>query len=475
MVIMANSVRVLAIDLGASSGRGIIFQLCDGKLKQKVIHRFPNGAVEREGRLYWDLDMLFEEIVKAIGIACKDGKLDGVGIDTWGVDFGIVGKDGRAICEDFRNYRNPANAAVRNSLDNSARKKLFEIAGISDNDFNTTYQLIARAREDYDFDSVEHMLFTPQLLGYMLTDVAVSEPTISSTSGFYRQRTGFDENFLKKCKIPKDILPKSVDTCSVIGNLKEDIKEKVGIDYDMPVIATPGHDTACAVLGVPSQEEYPLFLSSGTWSLFGALEDSPIINDDAWKYGYTNELAFGGKVRLLRNIMGMWIIQECRRQWISESEDIDYPQIVALAKDSQDKGAFIDVNDSAFALPCNMSDRVKAYVFEKQGIKLSGIGEVARCVYTSLAKAYKDAYDGLVKLTGRKYKKLYIIGGGANNDYLNQIIANTLDIEVSAGPSEASALGNAIGQFVGLGAMEPSQIKNIIIANCDVKVFLPKK
>ena len=308
----------------------------------------------------------------------------------------------------------------------------------------------------------------------MLTGVAVSEPTISSTSGFYRQRQGFDEGFLKQWNIPKEIFPKSVDTCSIIGNLKEDIKSQVGIDYDLPVIATPGHDTACAVLGVPSQEEYPLFLSSGTWSLFGALEDKPVVSDNAWKYGYTNELAFGGKVRLLRNIMGMWIIQECRRQWISEGENIDYPQLVELAKDSEDKGAYIDVNDSAFALPCNMADSVKSYVFEKQGIKLRSIGEVARCVYTSLAKAYKDAYDGLVKLTGRKYGKLYIIGGGANNDYLNQIIANTLDIEVSAGPSEASALGNAIGQLVGLGAIKPSQIKNIIMENCDVKIFLPR-
>lgn len=472
---MANDVRVLAIDLGASSGRGIIFQLCGGKLQQKVIHRFPNGAVERDGKLYWDLDMLFEEVVKAIEIASKDGKIDGVGIDTWGVDFGFVGKDGKTVCDDFRNYRNPANAQARSSLDESKRKQLFDVAGISDNDFNTTYQLIARARENYNFHGVKHLLFTPQLLGYMLTGVAVSEPTISSTSGFYRQRQGFDEEFLKQWNIPKEIFPKSVDTCSIIGNLKEDIKRQVGIDYDLPVIATPGHDTACAVLGVPSQEEYPLFLSSGTWSLFGALEEKPVVSDDAWKYGYTNELAFGGKVRLLRNIMGMWIIQECRRQWISEGENIDYPQIVELAKDSEDKGAYIDVNDSAFALPCNMADSVKTYVFEKQGIKLRGIGEVARCVYTSLAKAYKDAYDGLVKLTGRKYGKLYIIGGGANNDYLNQIIANTLDIEVSAGPSEASALGNAIGQFVGLGAIKPSQIKNIIMENCDVKVFFPQK
>ncbi|MDE5756070.1 MAG: hypothetical protein K2I23_03190 [Clostridia bacterium] len=470
---MAKDVRVLAIDLGASSGRGIIFSLIDGKLQQRIIHRFPNGAVERDGRLYWDLNMLYTEVVKAIDIACKDGRLDGVGIDTWGVDFGFVGKDGNVICDDFRNYRNPANAAVRNSLDEVARKNLFDIAGISDNDFNTTYQLIARARENYNFDGVEHILFTPQLLGYMLTGVAVSEPTISSTSGFYRQNKGFDEDFLNGWNIPKNIFPKWVDTCSIIGDLKEEIKARLGVDYFLPVIATPGHDTACAVLGVPSQEEHPLFLSSGTWSLFGALEDKPIVNDDAWKYGYTNELAFGGKVRLLRNIMGMWIIQECRRQWISEGENIDYPQIVELAKNSADKGAYIDVNDAAFALPCNMADEVKAYVWAKQGIKLEGIGEVARCVYASLAKAYKDAYVGLVKLTGRKYGKLYIIGGGANNEYLNQIIADTLGIEVSAGPMEASALGNAIGQFVGLGIIEPCQIKKLIQDNYDVKIFLP--
>ncbi|MDE6274986.1 MAG: hypothetical protein K2M75_00395 [Clostridia bacterium] len=471
---MAKNARVLAIDLGASSGRGILFSLVDGKLQQQVIHRFPNGAVERDGRLYWDLNMLYTEVVKAIEIACNEGKLDGVGIDTWGVDFGIVDKDGKVICDDFRNYRNPANSIVRNSLDESARKNLFDIAGISDNDFNTTYQLILRARENYDFDSIKHILFTPQLLGYMLTGVAVSEPTISSTSGFFRQGEGFDENFLKSFNIPKDVFPNWVDTCSIIGDLKENLKAKFNIDYYLPVVATPGHDTACAVLGVPSQEEYPLFLSSGTWSLFGALEDKPIVNDDAWKYGYTNELGFGGKVRLLRNIMGMWIIQECRRQWISQGESIDYPQIVELAKNSKDKGAYIDVNDSAFALPCNMADAVKAYVFAKQGIRLESIGEVARCVYTSLAKAYKDAYDGLVKLTGRKYGKLYIIGGGANNEYLNQIIADTLGIEVSAGPSEASALGNAIGQFVGLGIVKPNQIKKLIQDNFDVKVYLLK-
>lgn len=471
---MEKGVRVLAIDLGASSGRGIVFELIGGRLNQKVVYRFPNSAVERGGKLYWDLNMLSGEVLKAISAACQEGKLSGVGIDTWGVDIGFVDKDGKVRSDEFFNYRNPANALTRKSLDENSKRRLFDIAGISDNDFNTAYQLLARVNENYDFEQIKHILFTPQLLGYMLTGVAVSEPTIASTSGFYRQNSCFDEGFLRRLNIPKSVFPKSIDTCCVIGDIKEDIKAELGIDYYLPIIAAPGHDTACAVLGVPAEEENYLFLSSGTWSLFGAIEDAPIINDSAWKFAYTNELAFGGKVRLLRNIMGMWIIQECRRQWQSEGAELDYPQIVKLAKESQDKGAFIDVNDESFSLPCNMADNVKAYVLKNQGITLHSVGEVARCVYYSLAKAYKDAYDGLVKLTGKQYDKLYIIGGGANNGYLNQIIADTLDIEVSAGPIEASALGNALSQFVGLGLIKPNQIKKLIQDNFEVKVFSSK-
>ncbi|MDE6188934.1 MAG: hypothetical protein K2G37_01440, partial [Clostridia bacterium] len=294
----------------------------------------------------------------------------------------------------------------------------------------------------------------------MLTGEAVSAPTITSTSGIYRKDDGFDGSFLEKLNIPKSILPATVETCSVIGDIKEDIKAKLGIDYYLPVIATPGHDTACATLAIPSEEKSPLFLSSGTWSLFGALEDSPVINDAAWKGGYTNELGCGGKIRLLRNIMGMWIIQECRRQWAEEGLELDYPQIVELAQKSPDKGAYIDVNDPLFAQPQNMADKVKEFVKQKQGILLESVGEIAKCVYASLAKAYKEAYDGLTALTGKTYDKLYIVGGGANNAYLNKMIADTLNIEVVVGPSEASALGNALGQFVGLG-IEPNQIPRV--------------
>lgn len=471
---MNKMARVLAIDLGASSGRGIVFELDRSKLTQKTVHRFPNGATEREGKLYWDLDMLYAEVITAIKLACREcGEIHSVGIDTWGVDVGYVGKDGRVMREEFRNYRNKDNANVRASLSEDDRRRLFDISGISDNDFNTTYQLIARRRQGFDFGNIRHILFTPQLLGYMLTGVAATEQTIASTSGFYTKDKGYDESFLNRLGINKEVLPKTVASCAVIGNLKSEIAQELGIDHPLPIIASPGHDTACAVMGVPSREEYPLFLSSGTWSLFGALNDKPIKDERAWSFGYTNELAYDGKVRFLRNIMGMWIIQECRRQWIGEGKELDYPEIVELAKESEDKGAFIDVNDNEFSQPCNMADKVKEYVFAKQGISLDSIGEIARCVYTSLAKAYNEAYESIMSLTGRQYKKLYIIGGGANNEYLDQIIADTLQIEVSAGPSEASALGNALGQFVGLNLLDKQELKDVILANYDVKTFLP--
>lgn len=472
---MDRKARVLAIDFGASSGRGIVFELDGNKLTQSVVHRFSNGAVERDGKLYWDLKMLYSEVLNAVRIANADcGKLDGVGIDTWGVDIGYVGWNKEVMLDEFRHYRNPDNAAVSASLSNDMKQKLFGISGISDNDFNTTYQLIARRRQGFDFRKVSEILFTPQLLGYMLTGVAATEPTVASTCGFYDRTYGFDLEFLNMVGIPAGVFPKSVATCSVLGNLKSDIAKQVGIDYELPIIATAGHDTACAVMGIPSKEEYPLFLSSGTWSLFGALNDKPIKSADAWKMGYTNELAFDGKVRFLRNIMGMWIIQECRRQWLSEGKEVDYPQIVELARQSKDKGAFIDVNDKEFALPCNMADKVKQYVLKNQGIALETVGDIARCVYFSLAKAYKEAYDSLIALTGKRYDRLYIIGGGANNGYLNQIIADTLQLDVSAGPAEASALGNALGQFIGLKALDKANLKDVILSNYDVKIFLPK-
>lgn len=437
--------NVLAVDLGASSGRGIVYTSDNGRLSHTEVHRFPNGAVEENGGLYWDADRIFAEICAALKKAASSFTLDGMGIDTWGVDFGIVGRQGRLIGKP-RHYRDGINTDTRNSLKGKSYS-FYEIAGIADNDFNTVYQLIALCGAGFDFRSADSILFMPQLFGYMLTGNKATEPTIASTSGFFRKDQGFDGGFLAEYGIPRDIFPPVKPTGSVLGNVKKEILRECGIGYDIPVILTAGHDTACAVAALDVEDESPLYISSGTWSLFGTLLDAPVIGRAAFERGYTNELAADGRIRFLKNIVGMWIIQECSRQWKEEGKTYTYPEIVKLAESAEDKGAYIDVNDAVFLAPGRMADRVRDYAFAKHSVKLASDGEIALCVYKSMAKAYKRAAEDLTAVTGKRFDKLYILGGGANNAFLNELTAAELGIPVIAGATEASSLGNALIQF----------------------------
>lgn len=452
--------NVLAVDLGASSGRGIVYTFDGNSLREKVVHRFANGAEEQGGHLVWNASKIYAEICRAVRLADDAcGKLDGIGIDTWGVDFGLIGKDGKLL-ENPRHYRDAANTKMRRKYADKDRQ-LFDIAGISVNDFNTTYQLFSRKEEQFDWTKVQYLLFMPQLFGYLLTGAATTESTIASTGGFFANGA-FDKTFLREAGVPAEIFPPVRKTFETLGVLNESSKALAGISYDVPVILTPGHDTACAVLCC-RQAEHPLYLSSGTWSLFGTTEEKPVIADSAFFGKYTNELGGDGKVRFLRNIMGMWIIQECRRQWEEEGQTLDYPEIVRLAEGAKDSGAVIDVNAECFFSPGKMADKVRDSVLQNQDIALSTVGEIARCVYASMAKAYRGAYDELKKITGREYAQLQILGGGSKNAYLNDMIGRELGVSVLAGPAEASSLGNALGQLVGLGAGSLSRLREFLI------------
>lgn len=450
--------RVLAIDLGASSGRGIVCAFDGEKIEQTVVHRFPNGAVEENGALVWEAERIYREICTAIRLACETfGRIDGIGIDTWGVDFGLIGKDGKLL-ENPRHYRNPANTQMRKKYAEKD-KAYFEIAGISVNDFNTTYQLLAKKESGFDWENVQSLLFMPQLFGYLLTGVAATEPTIASTSGFFA-KGAFDEAFLKEANVPLRVFPKVFHPFERLGTLNAETKELSGINEDIPVFLTPGHDTACAVLCCVNEPS--LYLSSGTWSLFGTKLSQPITTEQAFRANYTNEIGGDGKVRFLRNIMGMWVIQECRREWQENGLSLDYPEIVTQAREAENTGAIIDINDEIFFSPGNMASKVKEYVRKWQGIVLRTVGEVAACVYQSMAIAYRNAYEELCKITQRRYGTLQILGGGSNNAYLNEMIARELGVSVLSGPSEASALGNALGQLIGLHVLSLDEIKDIL-------------
>ncbi len=446
---MKKVYNVLAIDLGASSGRGILYTFDGKSLREKVVLRFANGAEEEKGHLVWNAAGIYKEICRAIRFADEAcGKVDSIGVDTWGVDFGLIGKDGRLL-ENPRHYRDAVNTEMRRKYAEKD-KAFFDIAGVSVNDFNTTYQLLARKEEKFDWSQVQYLLFMPQLFGYFLTGVAATEATIASTGGFFVNGT-FDKGFLREAGVPSGIFPPVRKTFAALGSLNEQTKRLSGISYDLPVILSPGHDTACAVLCC-KERSHPLYLSSGTWSLFGTVEEKPVLSDMAFYGKYTNELGGDGNVRFLRNIMGMWVIQECRREWADAGMKFDYPAIVRMAESAEVTGAYIDLNDDIFFSPGQMATKVCEYVREKQGIQLMTVGEIAACVYQSMAMSYSRAFEELKKITGREYKVLQILGGGSQNAYLNGIIERKLGIPVLAGSIEASSLGNALGQLVGLGA-----------------------
>lgn len=463
---------VLAIDLGASSGRGIIFSVDGGKFVSEEVHRFINGAVAADGGLFWDAEYLFGEIKTAIKKAAARAHIDGVGIDTWGVDYGFANGSGNLVSK-VRNYRDARTVGAVENCGISA-ETLYKIGGIAPNEINTVYQLWSERGQREKTDGAKFLMM-PQLFGAMLTGIAAAEPTISSTTAFFGER-GFDEEICGKIGLGLSELPEVKKTGSVLGNVKPEILTELGIDYGIPVILSPGHDTACAVLGIPSEVKNPLFISSGTWSLFGAELDAPILTDDALKEGYSNELGYGGTVRFLKNIMGLWILQECRRQWKEEGFDFSFSDLADMAADEKSRGVYIDVGDELFKRPDKMADRVLGYVKETQNTELRGAGAIARCVLESLAMEYKFAFDGLKKLTATDYGRIHVIGGGSRNKLLDRMVADALGIEVWAGPAESTAMGNAAAQLICLGELSGvAEARKTVAATCPPERFLPEK
>lgn len=465
---------VLAIDLGASSGRGILFTLKEGKLHATEVHRFPNGAKEKGGSLIWDAEYLLGEIKTALKKGGEIARIDGVGIDTWGVDYGFLNDEGKLLYP-VHTYRDPRTAGAVQKCEVSP-EEIYAIGGIAPNEINTVYQLWAERGVKHASD--ERLLMMPQLLGGMLCKRFATEPTIVSTTGFFRKDRGFDAEVAKIVGLDASVFPEVKPTGSILGEIQEEILKEANIDYPVPVILCPGHDTACAVLSIPTEEEEPLFLSSGTWSLFGSERQEPILTLDAMKEGYSNELGYGNTVRFLKNIMGLWVLQECRRQWAEHGAfyTFSYAELAEMAEQEPSRGAYIDIGSKEFTAPNDMVNRVNDFVFRTQQIPLDTIGDTVRCVLESLAMEYRCAYEGLCKLTGKTHTRIHIIGGGSQNKLLNQMTANALKIPVGAGPSEGTAMGNAIAQLIALGEISDVKEARRIVANtCSPKWFYPKE
>ncbi|MEG2205525.1 MAG: rhamnulokinase family protein [Oscillospiraceae bacterium] len=427
---------VLAFDFGASSGRAIKAEYENGVLSYKEVHRFENAPINKDGLLMWNFADLMYNL--HIGIE-KAGKTDSIAIDAWGIDFGILGEDGNLLSNPVH-YRDLRTKGVSHlACKKIPAAKLYAETGNQIMDMNTLFQLLVT-----DLSKAKTLLFMPDLFAYMLCGNAVCEETAASTSQLLSPVTRqWSQDVLQTFGIPKSLFAPMVKSGTVIGEYK-----------GAKVISTAGHDTQCAVAAMPVQSENAAFLSCGTWSLLGTELPLPILSDKSKRLNLSNELGANGKINYLKNIIGLWLIQESRREWKRQGKEYSYGDLERLALDAKPLQYFIDPDAPEFAPPGDIPQRVQDYCLKTGQGAPQTVGEIMRCIYESLALKYCFALNQIKTATNKSFDVLHILGGGTKDRLLCQMAANALNIPVIAGPIEATALGNIIIQLTALGAIK---------------------
>lgn len=462
----------VAVDIGASSGRLMLAKLVNGHLIMKEAHRFKNGFVHSNGHDRWNINRLIEEILKGLNKIKRAGyKSVVLGIDTWAVDYVLVDKSGNKL-QDPVAYRDARTKGSINRLTAQVSKEyIYKKTGIQFLDFNTLYQLY---EEDKNLlAKADKIMMIPDYLGFVLTGHAVTEVTNASTTQMLSLREGlFDENLLKKVNVSQSQFPKLVEAGTVLGKIKPDLIEK----YDLPqteVITVATHDTASAVVGTPGIGQRWAYLSSGTWSLIGAELNVPENGKQAFKENYTNEWGAYGTYRFLKNIMGLWLIQNIKKEL---NDKYSYAELAELAAQEAPFQQLIDVNDERFQNPLNMINEIKNYCRQTKQKVPETPGQLAMAVYSNLSLYYANELDILGKILGYKIDTLNIVGGGSNVALMNQLTATVSDVAVFAGPSEATAIGNLIVQMITKGDILNVYLARRIIKNSfDIKKYNPEK
>jgi rhamnulokinase len=469
--------RFLAIDLGAESGRAMLGSLDAGKLSLEELHRFPNTPVQLPTGLSWDTLRLFHEIRHALAICGRERKiaLDGIGIDTWGVDFALLGADG-ALVDNPRHYRDARNQGMlEKTFAVLPREEIFAQTGIQFMPINTLYQLHAmRLAGAPALGIAKKLLFTPDLFNYWLTGVVRAELSIASTSQFYNPaKKEWAGGLLRKLGIEESILAEIVPSGTRLGPLLPQVAEESGLSAGTPVFATASHDTASAVAAVPAEGHDWGYISSGTWSLMGVELDSPVINEHSLALNFTNEVGAGGKIRLLKNIAGLWLLQECRRAWVLAGHEYSYADLVGLAASAPSSGETIDPDD--FGEPGRMPERIAEHCRAHGLTPPEQPGGMVRLILESLAASYRKVLENLETLTGRRINRIHIVGGGSRNELLNQLAANAMGRMVMAGPAEATAAGNILVQAIGAGIISGvDEAREIVRRSFPLQIYQPR-
>jgi rhamnulokinase len=446
--------NMLAFDYGASSGRAIVGEYDGNLLKLGEVHRFANEPVMTNGSLNWDILRLYHELKQGVGKGMKSGfkEFASIGIDTWGVDFGLLDSAGRLLGNPVHYRDTITEGILEEAFKIIPQKELYELTGIQFLEFNTLFQLLSMKHKRLaNLDRAETLLFIPDLLRYFLTGEKSTEYTIASTSQMLdARRGGWASGLLEKFGLPVNILSGIVDAGTMAGRLSEAVSTEFGTAR-IPVVAVAEHDTASAVISVPALEGGYAYLSSGTWSLLGVETPSPVVNDSTFRLNYTNEGGLGRNTRLLKNIMGLWLYQECKKEWDRAGGNDSFDSLEAGAAAVAPFTAMIDPDDISFLRPGYMTEKVRDYCIRSGQRPPETKPEIVRCILESLALKYRRTIEGLEEILGYKLTMLHIVGGGCKNTILSQFTANAIGRPVAAGPIEATAAGNIISQLLALG------------------------
>ncbi|MBN2852382.1 MAG: rhamnulokinase [Clostridia bacterium] len=471
-------VKVLGFDYGASSGRAMLGTFDGNKITLEEVHRFSNDPVKIKDTLYWDILRLYHELKTGI-IECRKkghGDIKSIGVDTWGVDFGLLDANGDLLANPVHYRDERTDGMIEQAFEAVSKKEIYDRTGIQFMQFNTLYQLLALSKNQPELlEKADSMLFIPDLLNYFMTGKMYSEYSIASTSQMLNISTrDFDLELLDKLQIPTHFLKQIIESGTIVGNLKEDICDELMID-SIPVIAVASHDTGSAVISAPAENEDFAFLSSGTWSLLGTELYHPITSQKAFDAEYSNEGGFNKTIRFLKNIMGLWIYQDCRREWNKEGEVFEFDDLEAEARSLEPFKCFIDPDHSLFYHHGHMPEKVQEFCRKTNQYVPEKKGEIVRCIMESLALKYRYVFERLEEVAGKRIPSLHIVGGGCKNVMISQFTANALNKEITTGPIEATATGNIVAQLIALGEIKDlKQARGIIRNSFEIKTYKPQ-
>ena len=473
----------IAFDLGASSGRAMLAGLDGGRITLHEAHRFDNRPQRLPSGYHWNLQQLWDDIVEGLGRAARladehDIELCSVGMDTWGVDCALLGRSGQLLGLPYAYRDDRFPAAFEKTIEKLSEAEIYDATGNQFLPFNTLFQMMAwQISEPGVLAQARHMLNMPDLLHYFLTGEPTNEATIASTTQMTDARTGdWARSLLTKLDLPTEMLGPITPAGSPLGPLREHVAEQAGTSR-LNVILPGSHDTASAVAAVPATDETPrpwAYISSGTWSLLGAELDRPVITPESRQLGFANEGGIEGKIRLLKNIAGLWLIQQCRRQWADGGDEFTFEQLTQLAAAADPMRTLINPDDPVFASPGDMPARIAAFAKQSQQQPPQSPGQFVRCCLESLALCYRRTLGQLEQLIGGRVEVLHIVGGGGHNALLNQMTADAIGRPVIVGPFEATAVGNALTQAIGAGRIaDLAQLRQTVARSFDLQTYQP--